>query len=170
MDARPFPRSIAVLCAALAQPTASAFSASVLPGSQLSQQDLGSPAPRCYVEGAIMTKDRRIEKAAIYTQTGHARKLEIREVASQMGISLKHFERLFKTQVGLSPKGYLRFVRVEKAKQLLRDSDMKVTTVALEVGYSDLRHFERDFKRVAGLLPKEYRNGKKLTECVPLPA
>ena len=96
----------------------------------------------------------------MYIQLNFVRKLAIKEVAEHVHMSLKHFGRVFKKQVGLRPKAYLRLIRVEKAKKLLTDSDMKVTGIALDVGYADLRHFERDFKKVVGLLPMEYRSGK----------
>ena len=52
---------------------------------------------------------------------------------------------------------YLNRVRVNKAKELLRRRELRMTDISLAVGYEDQSYFTKVFKRVAGMLPREYR-------------
>jgi transcriptional regulator GlxA family with amidase domain len=113
-----------------------------------------------------MLKDVRVSQSVDFIRMNFDRRLSVMEIARHVGLSLKHFERLFKKQTGLSPKAHLRLTRIEKAKELLADTTLKVTAIAFEVGYSDLRHFERDFRKATGTVPKQYRNENRTAESV----
>ena len=63
---------------------------------------------------------------------------------------------------GTTVFGYVRQLRMEKARFLLETSDMTVTEIALAVGYTSLGHFAGAFKRSFGLVPREYRLSRKL--------
>ena len=60
-------------------------------------------------------------------------------------------------EAGITFRDYLRAVRVEKAKELLREGFLKIQDIALMVGYQDAPHFNRAFKEVTGLSPSLYR-------------
>ena len=78
-------------------------------------------------------------------------------LATQAGLSKFHFERLFKTAVGISPSRYQINMRINLARRLLRETKMSVVDVALEVGYTNPSHFAQLFRRETGLSPSEYR-------------
>lgn len=105
--------------------------------------------------------DKRIKQAIDYIQKNLGGKMTVREIAKEVAMSWKHFERVFRKETGLSPKGYLRFARVQKVKDLLADPNSRVTEVGFAVGYADLSHFSRDFKRLAGLSPKAYQRSAR---------
>jgi AraC family transcriptional regulator len=78
-------------------------------------------------------------------------------LAAQAGLSRFHFQRLFKAATGVAPSQYHINLRMEEARRLLRETEMGVLDVALEVGYANPSHFARLFRRESGLSPSEYR-------------
>jgi AraC family transcriptional regulator len=81
----------------------------------------------------------------------------LERLATRAGLSKFHFQRLFKAATGVTPSCYHIDLRINRARQLLRETKMSVVDVALEVGYSDPSHFARLFRRETGLSPSEYR-------------
>jgi AraC family transcriptional regulator len=79
------------------------------------------------------------------------------ELAARVGLSKFHFQRLFKSAVGVSPSRYQINLRLNEARQLLRETKMSVVDVALEVGYTNPSHFAQLFRRETGLSPSDYR-------------
>ncbi|WP_167859212.1 AraC family transcriptional regulator [Paenibacillus cymbidii] len=65
--------------------------------------------------------------------------------------------KLFKLAFGTTPFHYLQHLRLQEAKRLLRETDMKVETIGRRVGYCDLHYFSRLFHKAIGLSPSEYR-------------
>lgn len=86
-----------------------------------------------------------------------AEDFNLAELAAQAGLSKFHFQRLFKSAVGVSPSRYHINLRMNEARRMLRETKMSVIDVALEVGYSDPSHFARLFRRETGLSPSDYR-------------
>lgn len=85
----------------------------------------------------------------------------IQQLADEAGISLRHFQRRFRTLTGLNPKLYARICRVSHAvhrKQL--EPGISWTEVALEAGYADQSHFIRDFKALTAVLPQDFLRGQ----------
>ncbi|HLO99008.1 MAG TPA: AraC family transcriptional regulator [Fimbriimonas sp.] len=82
-------------------------------------------------------------------------------VAEQVGLSTSHFRFLFKQAVGKPFHQYLVAARLERAKQLLDQSQESISNVAIEVGFSGLATFSRAFSQRFGLSPKEYRKGRE---------
>ena len=86
-----------------------------------------------------------------------AEEFSLERLAEQVGLSRFHFQRLFKAATGVSPSRYQINLRLNTARQLLRETKMSVVDVALEVGYTDPSHFAQLFRRETGLSPSEYR-------------
>jgi len=78
-------------------------------------------------------------------------------LAREIGISAFHFCRLFKKTTGFAPSRYFIRMRMEKARQLLRETTKSVIEVGLDVGYSSPSHFAQIFRREVGVAPREYR-------------
>jgi AraC family transcriptional regulator len=72
-------------------------------------------------------------------------------------LSSYHFLRMFKQSVGKTPLQYIIHCRMEKAKQLLAQTSLSVTEIALEVGYESPNHFIGLFRRLTGATPAAYR-------------
>ena len=86
--------------------------------------------------------------------------LSLAEVASHIGMSPTWFSTLFKEKSGCNFKEYVDLIRLEKAKELLENSEMKIEKVAERVGYNSSYSFARFFKKHMGVSPKEYRDIK----------
>ena len=81
----------------------------------------------------------------------------VRRLASVSGVSEVHFARSFKNAFGLPPHRYLITCRIERAKALLRDTDLPVVEVAFQTGWESLGTFGRVFRAVTGESPTELR-------------
>ena len=86
-----------------------------------------------------------------------AHKISLRELADIAGLSAGHFSRAFKQSVGMSPHRYLMRRRVTAATDLIRDTELSLAEVALNVGFSDQSHFTRVFARESGETPSAFR-------------
>lgn len=74
-----------------------------------------------------------------------------------------YLSRFFKQESGINLSDFIDRCRVKKAKELLRDGNMKVRDVAVEVGYEAAHSFTRFFKKVTGMTPQEYRDTLSIT-------
>lgn len=83
--------------------------------------------------------------------------LTLEELAGIAHMSPYHFSRLFKRSTGLSPHQYVVRKRVERAKELLTNTDLSLHEVALSVGFADQSHLSRYTKRLLGVSPKSLR-------------
>jgi two-component system, response regulator YesN len=72
-------------------------------------------------------------------------------------ITPSYFSNLFKKEKGVSYVEYLTGVRIEKAKKLLCEKDLKIHEVSNMVGYEDSNYFSRVFKKIVGISPVEYK-------------
>jgi AraC family transcriptional regulator len=98
-----------------------------------------------------------LKQAIEYIQAHLGENLSLREIADELGMSQYYFCRLFKRSTGVSPHQYLMQQRVEKAKYLLKQSNLTVTSVALECGFANQSHFAKYFHKCTGLNPKAFR-------------
>jgi AraC family transcriptional regulator len=86
-----------------------------------------------------------------------AEDINLDRLAAQAGLSKFHFHRLFKSAMGLSPSRNHINLRMNVARQLLRETKKSVVDVALDVGYTNPSHFAKLFRRETGLSPSDYR-------------
>jgi AraC family transcriptional regulator len=86
-----------------------------------------------------------------------AEDLNLDQLAIKVGLSKFHFHRLFKRATGLSPARYQIDLRMNLARQLLRETKKSVMDIALDVGYTNPSHFAKLFCKETGLTPSEYR-------------
>jgi len=85
------------------------------------------------------------------------------DLAKEVGLDRAYLSRLFKSQVGIGPIGYVNQLRLEHAASLLRHSDMNCSEVGLAVGYSDPSLFSRRFRTKFGVSPATFRVRAKLS-------
>src|SRR4051794_1866584 len=83
--------------------------------------------------------------------------LDVAAIARSAHASPAHFSRSFKKLFGETPHQYLLTRRIERAKHLLRSTDLSVTEVSLQVGFASLGSFSATFKRLVGSTPREFR-------------
>jgi len=78
--------------------------------------------------------------------------------ARQVGLSAAHFSTVFSQAMGRSFISYLTSMRIERAKELLRTTNLKLASIAMEIGYNEPNYFSHVFRKTEGITPKEYRN------------
>jgi AraC-like DNA-binding protein len=83
--------------------------------------------------------------------------LDIAALARVAHVSPAHFSRQFRATFGESPHRYLQRRRVERAMELLRETDRRITEICFDVGFSSLGTFSRTFRAVVGESPSAYR-------------
>ena len=98
-----------------------------------------------------------IKKAKEYIQSHQTEELSLEDVAKHVNTSVYYFCKVFKKYTGLNFTDYVSRLRIERAKNLLLNPNIKICDIAYEVGFQSLTHFNRVFKKITGLSPTEYR-------------
>jgi AraC-like DNA-binding protein len=100
----------------------------------------------------------------------YAKQLDVAALAREAHASAAHFSRSFKRAFGEPPHQYMLRRRLERAKELLRGTDLTVTEVSLEVGFRSLGSFSTAFRELVGEPPSEYARHRRAAEPPPIPA
>lgn len=107
-----------------------------------------------------------VTKAKKYIQENFANEISLDDVSRAVNVSPYYFSKLFKEEVGVNFIEYLTELRIEKAKELLRDDTLPVREVSALAGYPDQNYFSRIFKKQTGLTPRQFRESGKEKEDV----
>jgi AraC family transcriptional regulator len=83
--------------------------------------------------------------------------IKLTDLAALSGMSQFHFSHLFKQSIGTSPYQYLLQQRVERAKQLLKQTERSIMDISLLCGFNSHSHLSKQFRQVTGITPKAYR-------------
>lgn len=102
----------------------------------------------------------KVRQSKAYMDKFYSQKVELSELAEAAFMSRYHYVRTFQKMYGLTPRAYLRDLRIAKAKRQLQQS-LPVTEVCLAVGYESLPTFSSVFKRCTGLCPRQYQRLNK---------
>jgi len=105
---------------------------------------------------ARLTKN-EISKVVEFMEESIARNITLECVAALVGLSPRHFRRLFRASTGVGPNEMFTNLRLERAARDLRDSQKNVTEISLDCGFSQPQHLATAFRRKFGLTPTEFR-------------
>jgi AraC family transcriptional regulator len=83
--------------------------------------------------------------------------IKLADLAALLGMSQFHFSHLFKQSIGTTPYQYLLQQRVERAKQLLKQTDRSIMDIALLCGFNSHSHLSKQFRQLTGVTPRIYR-------------
>ena len=103
---------------------------------------------------------RYVNKAVDIISESYAKKVRIAEIAAVVGINRSYLTSIFKREMHMSPQEFLISFRLEKAAQLLRETDDPVGSIASAVGYTDPLTFSKAFRKKYGEAPSEYRKSR----------
>jgi AraC-like DNA-binding protein/ligand-binding sensor protein len=103
-----------------------------------------------------------ITKARQYIQENQEEDLTLGQVAKAVNASSFYFCKMFKKATGLNFTEYVSRVRIESAKNLLLNPNLRISEIAYQVGFQSLTHFNRVFKKIVGEAPTEYRSKLKV--------
>lgn len=93
-----------------------------------------------------------------YIEENYREKLKLSDVADQVYVSQWHLSKLLNRYLGQNFSEILNGIRINKAKELLKDPALRIGDIADEVGFLDMAHFSRVFKKQVGISANEYRN------------
>jgi len=99
----------------------------------------------------------QVRRVDSYLRAHLAEDVAIADLAAEARLSPFHFARQFKTSMGLPPAAYQRRLRLEKAQQLLANTDQSITEIAMEVGYDNPQSLARLFRAEIGTTPGDWR-------------
>ncbi|MBP5152871.1 MAG: response regulator [Lachnospiraceae bacterium] len=99
-----------------------------------------------------------VNNALDYIKEHYAEKIKLVDVADKIYVSQWHLSKLINRYTGSNFSEILNGIRIEKAKNLLKDPALKIYDIAEQVGFSDITHFSRIFKKLEGISANEYRN------------
>lgn len=137
----------------------------------ISRADLCSAVPQLFdcllnfiresMESAMQDKKQAEKKpirlAKQYIQQNFSKQISLEDVSNVAGFNASYFSMLFKKQSGQNFMEYLSEVRMNKAKELFKETNLSVASICEQVGYSDIKHFTQGFKKFTGLKPNEFR-------------
>lgn len=98
-----------------------------------------------------------VDQAAEFLRSQLGRPIDVRQLAASVGLGYDRFRTAFKRRIGLSPRAHLLQLRMERARELLSDTQLPVAQVAAAVGIDNAFHFSAIFKRKCGLSPLAWR-------------
>jgi len=99
----------------------------------------------------------RTHRICEYIHSNLGQNISLETLAEMAGLSTHHFARAFKQTVGIPPHGYVLQRRIEQAQQMLRNTDLPMSEIALSAGFSDQSHLARHFRRITGMSPSVVR-------------
>jgi len=98
-----------------------------------------------------------IDKSIKYINRNYNKKISLEEVAECSFVNTSYFCTLFKQKTGYTFTNYLSVIRINKAKELLLNTECRINEVAVIVGYDDWNYFSRVFKKIVGISPLQYK-------------
>lgn len=98
-----------------------------------------------------------IDKVLSYINSNMSNYVTIKEMASVAGLSERRFREVFCEIMGMPPKRYYDALRIDTAKELLRNTPLTISQIAFRLGYSSQFHFARAFQNECGISPSHFR-------------
>ena len=105
--------------------------------------------------------DPLVENIKNYIRENLGYDFSMEELARAFHYSEKYLGRMFKQRTGESIKAYCNRLKIDRAKQLLSNTDLSMQAIALQTGFGSATYFDRIFVNVTGVSPREYRNAAK---------
>ena len=113
-------------------------------------------AGKLQTSNAIHSENEIIRQAQQYISSHIREKLSVPLVARQVDVSPSYLTALFHKNLQISPGEYIRRIKLQESKQMIRENNLNFTEIAAELQYSTVHHFSRQFKEKFGITPTEY--------------
>ena len=119
-------------------------------------READQPAEKMQPSNSVRSENEIIRRAQQYIGTHIRDKLSVPIVAKNAGISPSYLTALFQKHLQISPGEYIRRIKLQESKQMIREDAMNFTEIAAVLKYSTVHHFSRQFKEKFGITPSEY--------------
>ena len=120
------------------------------------QREAGGHTERLKTAHALHAENEIIRKAQQYISAHVREKMSVPMVAKNVDVSPSYLTALFHKNLQISPGEYIRRVKLQESKQMIRENNMNFTEIAAALQYSTVHHFSRQFKEKFGITPTEY--------------
>ncbi|MNW44964.1 MULTISPECIES: AraC family transcriptional regulator [Paenibacillus] len=121
----------------------------------------GNLLNECPVQTTVNSSTSISFQAMRYMDLHYHDDIQISDIAYSVGIHPNYLSLMFKNEVGIPPKKYLSNLKINKAKELLAESDDPINLIASSVGFSDALSFSKFFRKELGISPSQYRKEHK---------
>lgn len=105
--------------------------------------------------------EERMKGMMLFIQAHYGEELTVAQIAASISVSESECLRCFRSTIGTTPIQYLRQLRVQKAAELLADSDRKVSDIGEQCGFREMSYFTKTFRELKGCPPSRYREKKR---------
>ena len=117
----------------------------------------GAPAEaKLQTSNSIHSENEIIRRAQMYVSTHIREKMTVPSLARQVDVSPSYLTALFHKNLQISPGEYIRRIKLQESKQMIRENNLNFTEIAAALQYSTVHHFSRQFKEKFGITPTEY--------------
>lgn len=99
----------------------------------------------------------KIQQAVLYIRENYDKELNMAVVSNYISMNYSLFSYAFKQYTGTNFVNFLKDIRMEKAKELLENTDLRIVEISQRIGYENEKHFMKTFKLTCGVSPTEYR-------------
>ena len=99
----------------------------------------------------------RVRDCIDYINNNYHSEMSLEDIAKANNISVSYMMSIWKKEVGMTPMEYLHNYRISVACKSLRETELKIKQIAMQVGYQDEKYFSRVFMKHKGITPSEYR-------------
>ena len=100
----------------------------------------------------------RIKDVARYMEQNISENLTVLQIAKEFSLSESALKKMFSSDVGCGVTDFFNNMKVEKAKEYIRENEKNFTQISEELGFSSIHYFSRLFKKKTGMTPTEYRS------------
>lgn len=114
-----------------------------------------------YLKIAVSGKNMLIQECERYIHNNYDKCITVADVARSIGTSPSYLSRIFKDETGDTIIHTINQKKIEKAKEYLDITNMKIYEIAVKLGFENITYFSRFFKKYTGISPKEYRDEKR---------
>ncbi|MBQ5711798.1 MAG: helix-turn-helix domain-containing protein [Oscillospiraceae bacterium] len=119
-------------------------------------RQVDAPAGKLKTSNGVHSENEIIRKAQQFISANVRQKLTVPMVAEKVQVSASYLTALFHKNLQISPGEYIRRIKLQESKQMIREDSMTFTQIAAELQYSTVHHFSRQFKEKFGITPTEY--------------
>ena len=120
------------------------------------QRNLEDAPGKLRMAHSVHSENAIISRAQQYIGTHVRQKLTVPLVARQVDVSPSYLTALFHKHLKIAPGEYIRRIKLQESKQMIRENTMNFTEIAAALQYSTVHHFSRQFKEKFGITPSEY--------------
>ena len=121
---------------------------------------LGLLYRRCLCEPVLLAPDSKFKNVIDYIGDNYCDNISSAELSHRFGYDEAYFCRRFKSVTGLTPMNYIQILRLESAKEKIKEGILKISEISALCGFSDASYFTRCFKKRYGMTPAEYAKVK----------